>query len=36
VEPSDLGEGEGVDATPALPTGAVTLLLTDIEGSTRM
>jgi DNA-binding CsgD family transcriptional regulator len=32
----DVSEDEGVDSTQVLPTGAVTLLLTDIEGSTRM
>jgi predicted ATPase/class 3 adenylate cyclase len=29
-------EGEPMDATPSLPTGTMTFLFTDIEGSTRL
>jgi class 3 adenylate cyclase len=29
-------EGEPMDATTSLPTGTVTFLFTDIEGSTRL
>jgi class 3 adenylate cyclase len=29
-------EGEPMDATTPLPTGTVTFLFTDIEGSTRL
>jgi hypothetical protein len=31
-----VAEGESMDATTPLPTGTVSFLFTDIEGSTRL
>jgi predicted ATPase/class 3 adenylate cyclase len=36
ARPPSAGSGEPIPSTPALPTGTVTFLFTDLEGSTRL